>query len=432
LFSRLIIVTTLSLEPYTAERTVVALSATKVKNLKKRGLYADEKNLYLQVTDTGTKSWIFRYTRNKKLTNMGLGPYPDVKLAEARELAYDNRKLLRSYIDPLEEKKRLERSFGSNTASFAEVIDDYIKAKSGGWTEKHKKQFRNTVTTYGIPTLKNIPIDVISTQDILKVLRPIWEEKNETASRVRGRIEMVLDFATATGLRTGDNPARWKGHLSHLLAKRSSVAPVTHMASIPYQDMYGFMVDLRSRKAVSRACLELCILTAARIGSVGGARWDEVEGKVWTIPAERMKGDFGEFKVPLSKAALKLIENLPQIDDSPYLFPGGKGHINLETPRKLLQKDMGYPDFTVHGFRSTFRDWSAELTNHPNHICEMALAHTIGSGVEKAYRRGDMFNKRAKLMEDWAKFLNRKPALVTSIKSQRKTHLQSVEKKSAN
>jgi integrase len=398
----------------------VSLSATKVKNLKKAGLYADEKNLYLKVTETGTKSWVFRYTRKKKLTNMGLGPYPDVSLAEARELAYDERKVLREHLDPLQERNKRKRELMAYTDSFKDVMDDYIKAKSGGWTEKHTKQFRNTVTTYALPFLKNIPIDDVRTQDVLKILRPIWESKNETASRVRGRVEMVLDFATATGLRSGDNPARWKGHLSHLLAKRSSVAPVTHMASMSYRDMYGFMIDLRSRKAVSRACLEFCILTATRIGSTAGARWDEIDGKVWTVPAERMKGDFGEFKVPLSKSALKLIESLHKIDDSPYMFPGGKGHINLETPRKLLQKDMKYPDVTVHGFRSTFRDWSAELTNHPNHICEMALSHSIGSGVEKAYRRGDLFQKRAKLMEDWASFLDSKPATITSIKAQRK------------
>jgi len=394
----------------------VALTAVKVKSLKKPGLYADEKNLYLKVGESGTKSWVFRYTRKKKLTNMGLGPYPDVKLSEARELAYEERKVLRRYLDPLEERNKRKRVLLAQTNSFSDVMEDYIAAKSVGWTEKHTKQFRNTLTTYALPFLKNIPIDDIATQDILKVLRPIWESKNETASRVRGRVEMVLDFATATELRTGDNPARWKGHLSHLLAKRSSVAPVTHMASMPYQDMYAFMVNLRSRSAVSRACLELCILTATRIGSTAGARWDEIDGSVWTIPAERMKGEFGEFRVPLSKPALRLIESLDQINDSPYLFQGGKkGHINPETPRKLLQKDMNYPDLTVHGFRSTFRDWSAELTNHPNHICEMALAHTIGSGVEKAYRRGELLRRREKLMTDWAKFLDTKPATISSI-----------------
>jgi integrase len=399
----------------------VTLTAVKVKSLKKPGLYADEKNLYLKVGESGTKSWVFRYTRKKKLTNMGLGPYPDVKLSEARELAYEERKVLRQYLDPLEERNKRKRALLAQTNSFSDVMEDYVAAKSAGWTEKHTKQFRNTLTTYALPFLKNISIDDIGTQDVLKVLRPIWESKNETASRVRGRLEMVLDFAAATGLRAGDNPARWKGHLSHLLAKRSSVAPVTHMASMPYQDMYGFMANLRSHKAISRACLELCILTATRIGSIAGARWDEIDGNIWTIPAERMKGEFGEFKVPLSKPALKLIHGLDQIDDSPYLFPGGKkGHINSETPRKLLQKDMGYEGLTVHGFRSTFRDWSAELTNHPNHICEMALAHSIGSGVEKAYRRGDLFKKRTKLMEDWGKFLIVEPVAVTSITAKKK------------
>lgn len=391
------------------------LSARKVKTITEQGMYGDGGNLYLKVTPTGTKSWVFRYTRGKPRM-MGLGPYPDVSLAEARNLAYDARVLLRNFHDPLEDKRRRERRSRISNPTFKEVAEDYISSKRAGWTEKHQKQFQSTLATYAYPILKNIPVNEINANDVLKVLRPIWEEKNETASRVRGRIEMVIDYATATNVREGENPARWKGNLSHVLPRRSAIAPVRHMPALPYSDMPEFMKKLRSGSSISRQCLEFCILTATRVGSVAGARWDEIEGNIWTIPAERMKGEYGEFTVPLSKRAVNLLNTIPAVDDSPFVFPGIRGgHINQESPRKLLQKDLGYQGVTVHGFRSTFRDWSAEMTNYQNHICEMALAHKIGSGVEAAYRRGELITKRAKLMEDWARFLDSKPAKVTPI-----------------
>ncbi|MFK7974521.1 MAG: tyrosine-type recombinase/integrase [Halioglobus sp.] len=392
------------------------LSARKVKTLNTPGSYSDGNNLYLKVTPTGTKSWVFRYVRAGKARMMGLGGFPDVSLAEARESAGINRALLRKFKDPLEEKQKRKRSSNAHNPTFEETTEHYIDSKKAGWTEKHRKQFESTLATYAYPTLKNLPVKEINANDVLSAIRPIWEDKNETASRVRGRIEMVLDFATVSGTRDGANPARWKGHLAHILPKRSAVAPVKHMEALPYTDMPEFILNLRSGNSISRKCLEFCVLTVARVGSVAGARWDEIEGGVWTIPANRMKGDYGDFSVPLSKRALKLLKDLPHIDDSPYLFPGIRsGHINRESPRKLLQKDLGYEGMTVHGFRSAFRDWSAEMTNYQNHICEMALAHTIGSGVEAAYRRGELLTKRAKLMEDWAKFLDSKPAKVTPI-----------------
>lgn len=396
------------------------LSVRKVKTLVQVGTYSDGDNLYLKVTPSGSKSWVFRYVRGKA-HNMGLGAFPDVSLAEARDLAADNRSLLRSFKDPIEEKRRKERSSRVKNPSFKDTAEFYISSKKAGWTDKHRKQFESTLTTYAYPVLKNLPVKEINANDVLRVLRPIWKDKNETASRVRGRIEMVLDYASVSGTREGENPARWKGHLSLVLPKRSAVAPVKHMEALPYTDMPEFTKKLRAGNSISRKCLEFCILTAARVGSVAGARWDEIDGNAWVIPADRMKGDYGDFTVPLSKRVLRLLEELPQIDDSPYLFPGLKrGHINQESPRKLLQKDLGYEGMTVHGFRSTFRDWSAEMTNYQNHICEMALAHTISSGVEKAYRRGELLAKRAKLMEDWAKFLDSKPASVTSIGKSKK------------
>lgn len=397
------------------------LTAAKVKNLKEPGSYSDGGNLYLKVTDTGTKSWVFRYKRGR-LRRIGLGAYPAVSLSEARDLADDCRRMLRNFQDPYEERRKLKRDQSKSPMTFKEATEAYIDSKRSGWTEKHRKQFENTLTTYAYPKLKNVPVALVGPEDVLDILRPIWETKNETASRVRGRIEMVLDYATVLGIREGVNPARWKGHLSHALPKRSAVAPVKHMEALPYTDMPEFIKKLREGNSLSRKCLEFTILTAARVGSVAGARWDEIEGNTWTIPADRMKGDYGEFTVPLSKRALQLLEELPRVDDSPYLFPGIKtGHINQESPRKLLQKDLGY-EVTVHGFRSTFRDWAAEMTNYQNHICEMALAHTIGSGVEAAYRRGELLAKRAKLMEDWAKFLDSKPARVTPIGHAKRTN----------
>ena len=392
------------------------LSVRKATTLREPGSYSDGDNLYLKVTPTRTKSWVFRYVRGGKAHMMGLGAFPDVSLAEARDLATDNRRLLRKLKDPIEEKRRKERSLTVQNPTFKNTTEYYIASKKSGWTAKHRKQFESTLATYAYPALKNLPVKEINANDVLNVLRPIWEEKNETASRVRGRIEMILDYATVSGTREGENPARWKGHLSHILPKRSAVAPVKHMEALPYTDMPEFISKLRSGNSISRKCLEFCILTATRVGSVAGARWDEINDTTWTVPADRMKGDYGDFTVPLSKRALKLLKEIPQVDSSLYLFPGIKtGHINQESPRKLLQKDLGYEGVTVHGFRSTFRDWSAEMTNYQNHICEMALAHAIGSGVEKAYRRGELLAKRSKLMEDWAKFLDSKPTTVTSI-----------------
>lgn len=347
---------------------------------------------------------------------MGLGGFPDVSLAEARELASENRRLLRNHKDPITEKRRKARATRERNPTFKDVTEDYIASKKSGWTDKHYKQFENTVTTYAYPALKNIPVSEISPNDVLRALKPIWETKNETASRVRGRIEMVLDYATVAGIRKGENPARWKGHLSHMLPKRSAISPVKHMAAIPFSDMPEFMTRLRSKSSLSQQCLEFCILTVARVGAVAGARWDEIDGQYWTIPAARMKGDFGEFTIPLSKRALALLDEVKRVDDSPYVFVGRQdGHINKETPLKHLKQDLGYKEYTVHGFRSTFRDWTAEMTNYQNHICEMALAHTIASGVEAAYRRGELLTKRARLMEDWAKYLDSKPASVTPI-----------------
>ncbi|GAB5450245.1 MAG: site-specific integrase [Halioglobus sp.] len=391
------------------------LSSQFVKSVKEKGLYADGGNLYLQVSPTGTKSWGFKYYRGKQFY-MGLGPYPDTTLAKARDKASNARQLILEGIDPLRERERLKQASEATVYTFKCMAIEYIKAKKPSWTDHHFNQFTNTLTMYVYPVIGTKAIDGIETKDVLKILNPIWAEKNETASRIRGRIEMVIDYGTAIGVRKGDNPARWKGHLAHLLPERSKVAPVQHHNALPYGDMPEFILALRKKAGFGPKSLELCILSAMRIGAVVGARWDEIDGAVWTIPAERMKGLSGEFKVPLSKSALALLDSLPKVDESPYLFPGRKGHIGIASPYKLLKKDMGYDTLTVHGFRSTFRDWSAEQTSYANHICEMALAHSIGSTVEKAYLRSDLFVKRASLMEDWAKFLDSKAGKVLQLR----------------
>lgn len=273
-----------------------ALNARFVKAVTKTGQYADGGNLYLQVSKWGTKSWGFKYYRGKP-HYFGLGSLVDVSLAEARKLAAEQRALRREGLDPLQERKKKTRS----SKTFSEVTEALIAAKSGGWTKKHKSQFSNTLTTYAYPFLEETPIDTVDTNDVLNVLRPIWEAKNETANRVRGRIESVIDYANAAGLREGENPARWKGHLSNLLPKSSAVAPVKHLEALPYSEMPGFMKELRKRVGSSPLALELGILTCMRVGTVVGAKWEEIDlnGKVWTVPAERMKGHTKKFKVPL-------------------------------------------------------------------------------------------------------------------------------------
>lgn len=381
------------------------LSATQVKNYSKPGTVCDGGGLYLKITRQGTKSWVFRYKLSKP-HNMGLGAYPEVSLSEARERASEARRQLRDGLDPLKEKQRRKQELAGQL-TFKEVKDQWFKASESGWTKKHKGQVKNTLETYA-SSLDSIPIGQIDTQNVLECIGDLWIEKNETAYRVRGRIEAVLDYATAIGLREGNNPARWQGHLSYLLPARSKIAPVQHLEALPYKDMPEFMSKLRKQEGFSPRALEFTILTAMRVGAVVATEWSEIEGNIWTVPAGRMKGQTTDFKVPLSKQAISLLDELPRVDDSPYLFPSTKGHITIASPLALLKRRMGYKDLTVHGFRSTFRDWSAEQTSYAHHIQEMALAHTIDSKVERAYRRGDLFTKRTRLMQEWANFLDTK------------------------
>ncbi len=394
------------------------LSALQVSKLTKPGLYGDGGGLTLQITATGAKSWLFRYMVAGKPYGMGLGPTHTVSLAEARQKALDARKLLVDGINPLVAKKQNQIAAALATAkmmTFDQCAAAYIQTHKAGWKNaKHADQWANTLKTYASPVLGHLPVADVDTGLVVKCLAPIWESKTETASRLRGRIESVLDWATTSGYRTGENPARWKGHLENLLATISRSSRTRNHPSLPWQRIAAFMAALRAREGVSARAVEFCILTACRSGEVRGARWAEFDlaGKVWTIPAERMKAR-REHQVPLSDAALALLESMPK--DGEIVFAGIKGQPlsdmsltavirRMNSDDKPVWVDANGDGVTVHGFRSTFRMWAAETTNYPREVAEHALAHQLPDAVERAYQRGSQFTKRAALMADWAAF----------------------------
>jgi integrase len=392
-------------------RKMKQLTAMAVSKMKEPGLYADGGGLYLRVGPTGAKSWIFRYMRNRHRRDMGLGPEHAISLADARLKAEELRKQLVEDQDPLQmrDDQRLARKLeAAKTVTFKECAEDYIKAHAPGWRNaKHGDQWRNTLATYTYPIIGDLPVQSIDTGLVLKVISPIWESKTETATRVRGRMESILGWATVRSYRSGDNPARWKGHLDHLLPRRAKVQKVEHHPALPVEQMGSFMAALRKQDGIAAKGLELLILTATRTGEVMAARWAEfdLEKKLWTIPPERMKAG-KEHRVPLSKAALSVLTAMKKADLSEeFVFPGTRPKKPLSNMAFLqLLKRMKRGDLTSHGFRSTFRDWAAERTNYPREVAEMALAHVVSDKVEAAYRRGDLLEKRYRLMEDWAKF----------------------------
>lgn len=339
---------------------------------------------------------------------MGLGSVSTFSLAEARDKALSCRKLCAEGIDPIEAKRaqldkaRLE---AARAISFKQCAAAYIEAHKAGWRNaKHAAQWTATLTTYAYPAFGNLPVAAVDTGFVMQAIEPVWVTKPETASRVRGRIESVLDWATTHGYRRGENPARWKGHLSNLLPKRSRIRKVEHHAALPYPQIPAFMVDLASREAVAARALEFAIFTAARTGEVIGARWSEfnLDASEWTVPAERMKGGV-EHRVPLSAPAVALLRLLAEDRRGEFVFPGGRhGRPMSNMSMLMMLRRMGREDLTVHGFRSTFRDWASETTNFSSEVVEMALAHAIESKVEAAYRRGDLFAKRRELMDAWA------------------------------
>jgi len=392
-----------------ARQTFFRLSARKVATLRKRGRYADGGGLYLQVSQTGTKSWLFRYMLNGKARQMGLGAVHTVSLAEAREAALQCRKLLHEGIDPIQARRdeRASKELEAATAmTFKDCAEAYIRSHSAGWRNaKHAAQWTTTLETYAYPVFGTLPVQLIDTGLVMQVLDPIWRTKTETASRLRGRIEAVLGWASARKYREGENPALWKGHLDKLLPAKSKIANVKHHAALPYDEIGGFMAQLSQRDSISARGLEFQILTACRSGEVLAATWPEMDlgNAVWTIPLERMKSR-KEHRVPLSAGAIDVLEGLVEVSVSDFVFPGTKPNSPLSNMAFLqLLKRMGRGDLTAHGFRSTFRDWAAEQTAFSREVAEMALAHSIGDKVEAAYRRGDLFEKRRKLMEAWAR-----------------------------
>jgi integrase len=386
------------------------LTAKKVERLKTPGRYPDGHNLYLQVGDTGGKSWLFRFERDGRERWHGLGAAYTFSLKEARERARAARQLLADGIDPIDHRKAERAKLAAAKAKlliFREAAERYFDQHEGKWRNaKHRAQFTSTLRQYAYPTLANMSVAEIGTPEVLRAIEPIWMAKTETASRVRGRIEAVLDWCTVRGYRTGDNPARWKGHLSEVLPARGQVAKPVHHAALAYAAVPVFMAELRKREGVAARALEFTVLTAARTAETIGAQWPEIsfESKTWTVPAGRMKGG-KEHKVPLSERAIALLRALPTEKGNKHLFIGsqaGSGLSNMSMTAVLRR--MGHDDITVHGFRSSFRDWAGETTNFPNHVVEMALAHAVGDKVEAAYRRGDLLVKRRQLAEAWSKF----------------------------
>jgi integrase len=396
-------------------RRAKELKAIEVQRLKDPGLHfvGTVPGLALQISNTGARSWILRLAVVGRRREMGLGNYPEVPLAKAHEKAREARDLLKRGIDPIEHGRAQQSALAAAAAlavDFDHCAEQYIKAHSAGWKNaKHAQQVENTLKQYASPVMGKLLVRDVQLAHVLKVLEPIWKTKTETASRVRGRIETVLDWATTRGYREGPNPARWRGHLDNLLPKPGKVARVKHHKALPISDMGAFMARLRQCEGMGALALEFTILTAARSGEVRGATAGEIDrnAKVWTIPGARMKGG-REHRVPLTDEALAVIDKadaLHRTVESDLLFPAPRGgplsDMTLTAVLRRLEVQA-----VPHGFRSTFKDWAAERTSYTNEMSEMALAHAIGDKTEAAYRRGDMFEKRRHMMADWAKFLS--------------------------
>ncbi len=392
-------------------RRVRILLSKQVEKETRPGYHFDGAGLYLQVSQGGSKSWILRYVLGGKAREMGLGSLVTFSLADARMRATEQRKLIADGIDPIEAKRsslQEKRLASANTITFDKAADAFIAANESGWRSgKHGEQWRNTLKTYASPVIGDLPVSAVNTALVLKILQPIWVTKTETATRVRGRVEKVLDWAKVQGYRSGDNPAAWKGHLSEALPKPSKVTAAGHHAALPWAEIGPFMEALRAMPGTGSLAMQLIILTATRTSEVIEAKWAEfdLEAGLWVIPKDRMKG-FREHRVPLSKQALAVLAQVKWDNKtSEFVFPG----VKLDRPISNMTclaalKRMGRSDLTVHGFRSTFRDWAAESTAYPRDVCEMALAHAIEDKSEAAYRRGDLLEKRARLMADWAEF----------------------------
>jgi integrase len=381
------------------------LNSAKIRALKTLGRYADGGGLYLQVSKWGTKAWIFRYQINGRRREIGLGGLSTITLKEARLLAATHRQELLEHKDPkvIRDASRQENQ-KNQIWVFDRCADAYINAHEPSWKNpKHAQQWRNTLTEYASPVFGHLPVQEIDTSLVMRVIEPIWLEKTETASRVRGRIERILSWAIVRKYRSGPNPAIWRGNISELLPARSKVSQQTHHAALPYSEIGVLMGSMHNSAGLGALALKFTILTACRTNEVLGASWDEINftTSVWTIPGDRMKSG-RPHRVPLSKQAVAVLKKLPKVDG--WLFPSSHSgkHLSNMAMLNLLKRQLNRPNLTVHGFRSTFRDWCAEETNYPRELAEAALAHVLSDKTEAAYQRGDLLKKRAELMQSWA------------------------------
>lgn len=385
------------------------LSALEVGRIKTDGAYAvgGVPGLYFRV-EGGSRAWVFRYVVDGQRRRMGLGPFPAVSLAQARDLGRAARQILQQGGDPLAtrlETRQQDRLAKAKAMTFKKACELFIASREAEWKNgKHRDQWENTLATYAEPFIGALGVDAIQTSHVMQVLDPIWRTKTETATRVRGRIEAILDWATVRGNRTGENPARWRGHLDHLLPKPSKIAKVKHHPAVPVGDAQAIAARIADAEGMAAKALLFQVLTATRSGEVRGARWSEIDmdACVWVLPADRMKAG-REHRVPLSKQAIALLSTQPVIDQCDLVFPSTKLTPLSDMTLTAVMRRMRL-EAVPHGFRSTFRDWAAENTNFPNEVVEMALAHAIEDKTEAAYRRGDLLKKRAALMQEWADF----------------------------
>ena len=403
-------------------KIAAALSAAQVAKLSEAGLYAvgGVAGLQLRIDPAGSRHWILRVKVGKKRRDIGLGGFPTVSVAQARERAREARELIWRGIDPVEQRKATRAALlaAQDVPTFAECARRFLANKRAEFRNaKHAAQWAATLETYARPIIGNMPVDQVELRHIESILSPIWTTKTETAKRLRGRIEATLDWATVTGHRSGDNPARWKGNLDAVLASPNKVARKQHFTAMPYTEVPAFLVELRQREGIAARALEFTVLTAARSGEARGATWKEIdmEAGTWTIPGDRMKAG-REHRVPLTEAALAILRALPRLDDSPdspvFFAPRGGSLSDMTLTAVLRRMKI---DVTVHGFRSSFRDWAADQTSFPREVAEQALAHTL-QGVEAAYRRSDLFQKRRRLMDAWANYCAPGSATVTPIR----------------
>jgi integrase len=387
------------------------LSAIEVKRIIQEGLHSvgGVAGLQLQVTASGVRSWILRVKIGDKRRDIGLGGYPEVSLSLARERALEKKSIIAQGVDPIEEKRASKARLVAsqrNTITFDDAADKVHETKSKEFkNEKYKAQWISAIRMYASPIIGKKPVSEIDLQDIKEVLTPIWGTKTDTAKKLRGNLEAILAWCTVHEYRTGINPARWQGYLDQVFAKPSKISKVQHYKALPIDAMPAFMIELRKQEGIGARALEFTILTAARSGEVRGATWDEIDlnAKVWTIPADRMKAG-KEHRAALSNEAIGLLKTMPRLEGNNYVFPSPRGGMLSDMSLAAVLKRMNV-DAVPHGFRSTFRDWTSERTNYPRDVAEMALAHTIKNKVEAAYRREDLLPKRALMMQDWANFI---------------------------